>query len=128
MIKILKIASLFYLFGMLLSCGGDKLTAEEKAAGKYDNETIDSIAKAQGAVSNVQRVSESIAPVLEKYNNGELEKELVKVDNGLKYKIIAEGEGEKPRFGDRVFVHYYGTLTDGFKFDSSFDRMKPFFI
>ena len=111
---------------MVVGCGGDKLTAAQKAAGKVDKATIDSIAQAQGTVSNVQRVSESMAPILERYNRGELDGELVKVNNGLKYKIVAEGDGVKPQFGDRVFVHYYGTLTDGFKFDSSFDRMKPF--
>jgi len=45
--------------------------------------------------------------------------------SGLKYEIIKNGEGEKPTENDNVSVHYYGSLTDGTKFDSSFDRGEP---
>lgn len=47
-------------------------------------------------------------------------------DSGLKYKVLKEGEGEKPEKGDRVKVHYTGKLTDGSVFDSSREREKPF--
>ncbi len=46
--------------------------------------------------------------------------------SGLKYKIIQKGTGAQPKQGDRVSVHYVGTLTDGTKFDSSRDRGQPF--
>ena len=46
--------------------------------------------------------------------------------SGLKIKINVEGDGEKPQSGQTVVAHYHGTLEDGTKFDSSFDRNQPF--
>jgi len=46
--------------------------------------------------------------------------------SGLKYVVDKEGEGdETPKVGQVVTVHYTGKLTDGKKFDSSYDRGKP---
>jgi len=47
-------------------------------------------------------------------------------ESGLGIKIITQGTGPKPKTGDRVKVHYTGTLEDGSKFDSSVDRGVPF--
>lgn len=46
--------------------------------------------------------------------------------SGLKYRDDTVGTGAEARAGQRVQVHYTGTLTDGRKFDSSRDRGKPF--
>ena len=45
--------------------------------------------------------------------------------NGLQYKVITEGTGEKPTLEDRVKVNYRGTLINGTEFDSSYKRNKP---
>ncbi|MBD79483.1 MAG: peptidylprolyl isomerase [Crocinitomicaceae bacterium] len=50
---------------------------------------------------------------------------VVTTASGLQYKIITEGTGEKPKFEDKVRVHYHGTLIDGTVFDSSVDRGEP---
>jgi len=48
-----------------------------------------------------------------------------KTDSGLHYKIIQKGSGVKAENGKTVSVHYKGTLIDGKKFDSSYDRNSP---
>tara|TARA_Y100001963_G_C6689430_1_gene403892 strand:- start:307 stop:651 length:345 start_codon:yes stop_codon:yes gene_type:complete len=50
----------------------------------------------------------------------------IKKPSGLKIKINVEGDGEKPTAGQTVVAHYRGTLENGTKFDSSFDRNQPF--
>jgi len=42
--------------------------------------------------------------------------------SGLQYEVLEEGTGASPNATDTVEVHYEGTLTDGKKFDSSYDR------
>lgn len=54
------------------------------------------------------------------------EEDLLTTDSGLQYVIQVEGSGEAPENGDLVKVHYTGTLEDGTKFDSSYDRGQPF--
>ena len=46
--------------------------------------------------------------------------------SGLKYQDEVVGTGDSPKTGQRVTVHYTGTLTNGTKFDSSLDRGQPF--
>jgi FK506-binding protein 1 len=45
---------------------------------------------------------------------------------GVDVKVLQAGNGVKPKIGDKVSVHYVGTLTTGSKFDSSRDRNAPF--
>jgi FKBP-type peptidyl-prolyl cis-trans isomerase len=53
-----------------------------------------------------------------------------KTNSGLEYEILQEGNGESPRKGKPVTVHYTGWLDNkgekGSKFDSSVDRGQTF--
>lgn len=49
----------------------------------------------------------------------------VTTESGLKYIDEVVGTGDSPKPGQMVTVHYTGTLEDGTKFDSSFDRNQP---
>lgn len=59
---------------------------------------------------------------MEKISNN---KSVYTTASGLKYRMVREGNGKKPKLTDRVKVHYTGTLIDGTKFDSSVDRGEP---
>lgn len=53
------------------------------------------------------------------YNN------VVTTDSGLQYKVLKQGDGEKPSAKSTVTVHYTGMFLDGVSFDSSYDRGQP---
>lgn len=48
-----------------------------------------------------------------------------KTESGILYKVEKEGDGMSPKATDTVVVNYEGTLVDGTKFDSSYDRKEP---
>lgn len=45
---------------------------------------------------------------------------------GLNIEVLKKGSGPEAKSGDMVTVNYAGTLEDGAKFDSSYDRGTPF--
>lgn len=51
---------------------------------------------------------------------------VVTTASGLRYAITLPASGAKPNVGNKVSVHYTGTLLNGNKFDSSVDRGSPF--
>ena len=50
---------------------------------------------------------------------------MTKTDSGLYYRIDVAGTGASPKKGQNIQVHYTGSLTDGFTFDSSIQRGQP---
>ncbi|MDY6968664.1 MAG: peptidylprolyl isomerase [Spirochaetota bacterium] len=53
-------------------------------------------------------------------------KKIITKNSGLKYYTRKQGSGRQPSRGDVITAHYTGYLTNGKKFDSSYDRGKPF--
>jgi len=51
--------------------------------------------------------------------------EITTTASGLQYVDTVIGEGATPQKGQRVSVHYRGTLKDGTSFDNSYDRGTP---
>ncbi|MCL5435023.1 MAG: FKBP-type peptidyl-prolyl cis-trans isomerase [Patescibacteria group bacterium] len=51
---------------------------------------------------------------------------MVTMSNGLKILDLKVGGGTEAKTGDTVTVNYLGTLENGTKFDSSYDRNQPF--
>ncbi|MEX2044656.1 MAG: FKBP-type peptidyl-prolyl cis-trans isomerase [Opitutus sp.] len=49
-----------------------------------------------------------------------------KTNTGIRYMILREGEGDRPKPGDKVNVVYVGRLLNGTIFDENHDREKPF--
>jgi FKBP-type peptidyl-prolyl cis-trans isomerase FklB len=52
-------------------------------------------------------------------------KGIVVLPSGVQYRVIEEGAGRRPAANSEVTVHYRGSLTNGFEFDSSFARNQP---
>ncbi|GAB4176344.1 MAG: macrophage infectivity potentiator Mip [Wenzhouxiangellaceae bacterium] len=50
---------------------------------------------------------------------------IVTLPSGVQYRVIEEGDGDRPRPTDTVTVHYRGSKIDGREFDSSFARGVP---
>lgn len=58
--------------------------------------------------------------------NFKREKGAKELDNGAVIRLLRKGRGKSPKADSMVKVHYAGTLIDGTKFDSSYDRNEPF--
>ncbi len=85
-------------------------------------------AEGQNIVSNyLQKKQEEAAARLKEegqkflLDNGKKEG-VITTESGLQYQVLREGNGKKPSATDRVECHYEGTLINGKKFDSSYDR------
>ncbi|UGA54577.1 FKBP-type peptidyl-prolyl cis-trans isomerase [Vibrio sp. VB16] len=73
-------------------------------------------AKAAADAEAAMKASEEFRAEFEKQEG------VMKTESGLLYQVMTPAEGDKPAETDTVEVHYVGTLIDGTKFDSSYDR------
>nr|WP_199309041.1 FKBP-type peptidyl-prolyl cis-trans isomerase [Nodosilinea sp. FACHB-13] len=77
-------------------------------------------------VAQLAQAAADLVPADEDASTMMPEENLVTTDSGLQYVDVVEGTGAMPQPGQRVTVHYTGTLENGTKFDSSRDRGRPF--
>lgn len=89
----------------------------EKARMKKSKE----IAATKARKDEVAAKSEKI---LKDYKAGKLD--IRSTTDGLKYVILAPGNGARALAGTKVRVHYYGLLMDGKMFDTSFRNGRPY--
>ncbi|MCP4046559.1 MAG: FKBP-type peptidyl-prolyl cis-trans isomerase [Gammaproteobacteria bacterium] len=59
-----------------------------------------------------------------KYWN-DIDKEAIKTESGLQYKVLYAGNGRSPKSNSKVKVHYRGLLLNGSTFDSSYTSDEP---
>lgn len=50
---------------------------------------------------------------------------VVETASGLQYKILKDGNGEKPGKDDLIKCHYHGVLLDGMVFESTIEKNQP---
>jgi len=119
-------------FGVVVACCAVLIVAQF-TGGDGEQAVADSVANPPAATTQTETLvaqspSQSANDLLEEPMSTEAnaEENVVTTDSGLQYVVIAEGDGAQPQTGQRVFVHYVGTLEDGTKFDSSRDRGRPF--
>lgn len=133
-----------YGFGLFNNLVGDSIPYNAQA---MISGFSDGILKQQGIISNeeaqqlIMILQEKIMQKREETANIEKQNNLqrsmqyhadmknkpgiVTTASGLQYQIIKDGTGKKPTESSQVKVHYTGTLIDGKKFDSSYDRNEP---
>lgn len=88
-------------------------------------------AQAFNAIAAFEQFNNEKAARLEKEKKAqeallqEITKGFTRTDSGLYYQITDPGTGPKPTRGQKVAVHYRGSLLNGQIFDSSFERGQP---
>lgn len=91
-----------------------------KEAKKFDAIQImtDYFAEEEAAVAAFKKMKEDFVSELNKQKEDALE-----TPSGLKIHVINQGDGEKPKIGQKVLVSYAGWLTNGDLFDSNYEEV-----
>ncbi len=72
-------------------------------------------------VNNLEAIDPALAEIVHSLGEGRK-----KSRSGIYYSVLTEGEGPAPSSGDRVSMHYIGSLLDGTVFDDSRIRDQTF--
>ncbi len=93
---------------------------------RYEIKIVDVISKADkekttaAAESRFKEVEAAVTKTAKDYAAGTLT--LDKRPSGLKVLVVDPGKGDKIKVGENIHTNYYGCLTDGKLFDTSFQR------
>ena len=117
--RITQLKAIFKRMGFMLLCVVFFGCAQISTEAPENNASQNTIQKSPASTT----VADSTTT---KASDNKMSDEVVTTPSGLKYEVLKEGTGEKPKAGQTVTVHYTGTLEDGTKFDSSRDRGQPF--
>lgn len=120
-----------FLFAVLvIGCTNGSNDPNDSSVGNTpsDKETIQKIAEKNRDRTVDEKIGDVMVQYLGVLGNDSLEKatNMQTTESGLKYILNSKGAGFPPINREMVTVQYYGMLTDGTKFDSSFGRMEPF--
>ncbi|MBE8183141.1 MAG: FKBP-type peptidyl-prolyl cis-trans isomerase [Candidatus Portiera sp.] len=88
----------------------------------FDQQKIGEIIISNQQQSLNEQQDKSATETKEFLDQNALDEDFTLLDNGIRYKIIEEGNGTIPKASDEVEVHYEGTLISGEVFDSSIQR------
>ena len=102
----------------------DNLDRVEIMAVGADAEAFDAQAAFDAGMASIREKEAAEKAAAEKAL-ASLTEGMTKTDSGLYYRIDVEGTGAYPKKGQNIQVHYTGSLTDGFTFDSSIQRGQP---
>jgi bifunctional DNA-binding transcriptional regulator/antitoxin component of YhaV-PrlF toxin-antitoxin module len=131
----LSLAALAVAAGIPTALGRLQTAAAEPAAGstKPAGRTARLEADGKVLIPEALRKQAGLTPGAElelEWNGQEIvlrkKLKMEKTASGLEYADVVVGQGETPKAGQTVVVHYTGWLMDGKKFDSSRDRNDPF--
>jgi FKBP-type peptidyl-prolyl cis-trans isomerase FklB len=101
---------------------GEALLTDEEITQIFTKVQQDMHAKAQ---ANAKKLQASWDTAFSDQNQAS---EAKTTKSGLKYEVIEQGKGPRPKAGDQVVVHYVGKLPSGKVFDSSVARGEPLVI
>lgn len=101
------------------------LLSNAKSTGSSDL-NLNSLLTQTPAAPNLNPTNGIISPTPENASSAGNMDNFQTTSDGLKIQDEVLGTGKEVKSGDTVTVNYLGTLTNGQKFDSSYDRNQPF--
>ncbi len=103
---------------ILASCSKQPVETDTQ---KEDTSGLESRVSALETTVDLMLDNPEIAKIKKNYPDA------LSTESGLHYTVTKKGTGDAtPKVGDSVTAHYKGTLLNGVKFDSSYDRGEPF--